>query len=58
MAGNVSEWTLEYTSNSSSPCAGRGGDYTDSGMSVPASCRESAGITDSYSTFGFRIALY
>ena len=28
LAGNISKWTLEYTSSSSSPCASRGGYYS------------------------------
>ena len=59
IAGNVWEWILEYTSNTSYPCAYRGGScYNDGGRS-PARYRGRAYGTDSYdSIIGFRVALY
>lgn len=59
IAGNVCEWTLEHaTSNSSMPCAGRGGSYYDSGDFYPASDR-SYDVTNSYCEFiSFRLSLY
>ena len=39
IAGNVWEWTLEYTSNSNGPCAVRGGYCSYTGSSYPASYR-------------------
>ena len=38
-AGNVSEWTLEYTSSTGFPCASRGGVYNGSGSNYPAGSR-------------------
>ena len=57
LAGNVSEWTLEYTSSSSSPCARRGGYYGDRGGDNPAVKRTFENPTF-YISVGFRGALY
>ena len=57
-AGNEWEWTLEKTSDSYSPCASRGGGYSGTGSSNPASCRNNGSTTDSYNVIGFRGALY
>ena len=35
LAGNVAEWTLEYTSTSSNPCVKRGGSYSAEGRGQP-----------------------
>ena len=58
IAGNVWEWTLEYTANSSIPCAGRGGDYGNGGSGSPAAYRGSNGTTGYGSYVGFRLSLY
>ena len=58
LAGNVWEWTLEYTSSSSSPCARRGGFYHNSGSNYPASNRDRDGTTYSYYSIGARVSLY
>lgn len=58
IAGNVWEWTLEWTSNDSSPCASRGGSYNSYGSGYPASYRIYGGTSDSYSNIGFRVSLY
>ena len=58
LAGNVYEWTLEYTSNSSIPCTRRGGSYSDSGSNHPASYRDSYYMTRYGIIIGFRVALY
>jgi hypothetical protein len=59
IAGNVDEWTLEYTSYVGYPCAHRGGSYDSAGSGSPASSRYSYDITsDSDSSFGFRLSLY
>ena len=60
LAGNVWEWTLEYTSTPNFPCAGRGGHCYDTGSSLPASNR---GNSYCYTTstdihYGFRCVLY
>ena len=59
LAGNVWEWTLEYTSSTNGPCASRGGYYSINGSSYPASYRNFIGITtDSFSYYGFRLSLF
>ncbi len=58
LAGNVWEWTLEYTSDSSYPCAGRGGSYNSDGSVSPASFRLDYDTTDSFSSVGARVSLY
>ena len=58
LAGNVWELTLEYTSDTSSPCAPRGGIYLDSGSNNPASVRRSFNTAGSGSGIGFRASLY
>ena len=58
LAGNVSEWTLEYTSITYSPCAYRGGYCNNFGSNYPSSTRSNTGTADSYSGVGFRPALY
>ena len=58
-AGNEWEWTLEHaTSNSSNPCARRGGGYSVSGSDSPASVRAYNDATSAYYDVGFRPALY
>ena len=58
LAGNVWEWTLEYTSNTSNPCARRGGHYNYSGGYYPASSRVVNGATDCSDDVGFRLSLF
>ena len=58
LAGNVYEWTLEYTSYTNSPCATRGGYYNYSGSNCPASYRNNRTTTLLYDNVGFRLALY
>ena len=58
LAGNESERTLEYTSNTNAPCAGRGGNYYISGSDSPASYRGYVGTTNLSDVSGFRLALY
>ena len=58
-AGNEFEWTLEQnTSDSSYPCACRGGVYCNTGSDIPASYHYGYGTSYSYDFFGFRPALY
>ena len=57
-AGNVDEWTLEKTTNNNVPCNARGGNYTLNGYEYPCSCYGDCRISDSFSTVGFRAALY
>ncbi len=58
LAGNVYEWTLEYTSHTDGPCARRGGDYNFNGSSYPASYRGGITTTFSYNGYGFRLSLF
>ncbi len=58
IAGNVWEWTLEYTSYSSIPCATRGGNYVGNGASTPAAYRSVNGTTGCNNFVGFRLSLY
>ena len=58
MAGNVYEWTLEYTSSSIHPCAGRGGSYGYAGSGTPTSYHSYGDTTGSIDYVGFRISLY
>ena len=58
LAGNVSEWTLEYSSISSYPCAGRGGHYYNDGSIRPAASRSNGTTTGYYGSIGFRVSLY
>ena len=59
IAGNVYEWTLEYTSDSSDYCVYRGGDYGNNGSSYPAVYRNGYGGTTYYVVgIGFRVSLF
>ena len=58
LAGNVYEWTLEKSTGTDGPCAGRGGYYDDLGSSYPASYRGDSSTSDSINYIGFRPALY
>ena len=57
-AGNEWEWTLEHAISSSSPCAGRGGNYDYFGSERPASYRNNGPITYSDRFLSFRPSLY
>lgn len=58
IAGNITEWTLEYTSNSRYHCAGRGGDCNDNGDVCSASYRVYFYATDCSVYIGFRPSLF
>jgi len=59
LAGNVSEWTLEYTTHTGYSCALRGGNYIRIGSSYPASMRDSYNATGSNNELiGFRPSLF
>ena len=58
LAGNVWEWTLEYTAHSSGPCAKRGGYYNYSGSNGPAAYRSTYNTTRYDFYLGFRLSLY
>ena len=56
--GNIWEYTLEYTSYSSDPCAGRGGYYNAIGFYVPATFRSYLATSKYVDNIGFRVVLY
>ena len=58
LAGNVWEWTLEYTASSRYPCAGRGGGFNDGGSNYPAAYRSDGNTTNYNNLIGFRLSLY
>ena len=58
LAGNVFEWTLEYSSDSSRPCTFRGGSCDTNGSYDPASYRNKNYTTDSSHNMGARVSLY
>ena len=58
LAGNVYEWTLEYTSYTYLPCARRGGYYYNYGSIYPASTRDFSTTTNADRHYGFRVSLY
>ena len=58
LAGNVWEWTLEYTYNTNFQCANRGGYCSDTGSSYPASGRNYSNTTFSYYNVGLRVQIY
>ena len=58
IAGNVWEWTLELTSNTSGPCASRGGVYNSTGSGGPAAYRRYDSADLSFFLIGFRVSLF
>ena len=58
LAGNVWEWTLEYTALTGGPCAGRGGSCYNDGSYGAASYRYNVITTGSNVHIGFRSSLY
>lgn len=56
-AGNISEWTLEYSKDNSKPYVCRAGGCDDSGSDFPVSIRYNYSTYQSY-FFGFRATLY
>lgn len=56
VAGNVYEWTMEAYDSYSRVV--RGGSYYNSGSNDPASLRDRYNPDDSFSSIGFRVALY
>ena len=58
LAGNVWEWTLEYSSITFGPCTERGGRYYGDGYTSPASKRSVNDASYSYNDMGFRLSLF
>ena len=58
LAGNVCEWTLEYSADTLRPCADRGGFYYHSGSNYPASSRNDGTTAYSFNRIGFRTSLF
>jgi len=58
LAGNVYEWTLEYTSNTIKPCAERGGNYDNNGNVITAHYRYGLSSSSALRGHGFRVSLY
>ena len=58
LAGNVWEWTLEYTTGINFPCVLRGGGYSYSGYYYPVSGNSFDSTTYSDNDVGFRPALW
>ena len=58
IAGNVWEWTLEKTPNTVSPCARRGGHFSNTGSFNPATYRSNGSTGSSDDVTGFRVSLF
>lgn len=59
LAGNVWEWTLEYSNNTSTPCTIRGGSYdSTSSEENNVNYRNNGYETFSYYSIGFRVSIY
>ena len=58
LAGNMWEWTLEYSSSTDTPSVYRGSSFDENGSSSPASTRESIAIDNSAIDIGFRVTIY
>ena len=58
LAGNVEEWTLEYTSTSSDPCVQRGGSFSMAGVGAPVFDRDFGQTTTNSRDIGFRVSLF
>ena len=58
LAGNVWEWTLEYSANTGTPCTIRGGSYESSSTENNANYRNNGNTAFSYYSIGFRVTLY
>ena len=58
LAGNVEEWTLEYTSTSSDPCVQRGGSFSMAGVGAPVFDRDFGQTTTNSRDRGFRVSLF
>ena len=57
IAGNVWEWTLDYSTYTNRPCVSRGGGFNGDGT-LASSSRTDSVITASHYLTGFRIVIY
>ena len=58
LAGNVWEWTLEYSSTASTPCTIRGGSYDSKSEESNSNYRNNGNTIFSYYSVGFRVTIY
>ena len=58
LAGNVWEWTLEYSSRAINPCSIRGGKFSQKGSTYPASARLYNISKYEYYDIGARVTFY
>ena len=58
LAGNVWEWTLEYSSKTSTPCTIRGGSYDSTSAENKVNYRNNGNTLFSYYSIGFRVTIY
>ena len=58
IAGNVSEWTLEWTSSTGYSCTFRGGSYIYNGSNIPAAYRNYDAPLNARFYVGFRLSLW
>lgn len=58
IAGNVLEWTLEYSNDADEPCSRRGGNFGIRGIDFQADGRYSDVVYDKTNYIGFRISIY
>lgn len=58
LAGNVWEWTLEYTTVPGVQCAHAGGGYTFSGKTTPVRGRSGSDSSYKSAVVGFRVSIY
>ena len=58
LAGNVWEWTLEYSSKTSTPCTIRGGSYDSTSAENNVNYRNNGNTLFSYYSIGFRVTIY
>ena len=58
LAGNVSEWTLEFTNGDTYKCVHRGRYCNSVGTNLPASYREGDLQIASYDNLSFRVSIY
>lgn len=58
LGGNVWEWTLEYSNNTTNPCTIRGGSYDSTGSENNVNVRTNGYPSFSYYSIGFRVTIF